>query len=318
MSKRSRRRPSLFWPLLLIGVGVVLLLSNLGILPENAFSVLWRFWPLVLVIIGLDVLLGRRGVIGPMITAVLVLTLFVCVIGFLLIAGDRTDLIPALTTNQLQEERINYPLENFQTARITIDWANGPATLFPLSDSNQLIDGEIRYAGTLYFDTDPDGDHLKLNLDTRNRGFFFSPLERQGDQDWSLGLNPRVRYALILDAGSGPGDYDLSRFQLESLDVDGGSGPIKIVLPEQGVTEGVIDGGSGPITLILPERVEARIRLDNGLGPFTPSPRFERISSRGDDEIWETANYNRADNRLELEIDQGSGPIEIRLENEGE
>jgi len=58
-----RRIGPVFWPILLIAVGVIFLLSNLGLLPFDA-SQLWRLWPLILVVIGLDVLLEafwRRG-----------------------------------------------------------------------------------------------------------------------------------------------------------------------------------------------------------------------------------------------------------------
>ncbi len=58
-----RRMGPVFWPILLIAVGVIFLLSNLGLFPFDA-SQLWRLWPLILVVIGLDVLLEtfwRRG-----------------------------------------------------------------------------------------------------------------------------------------------------------------------------------------------------------------------------------------------------------------
>jgi hypothetical protein len=46
----------LFWPLLLILFGVLLLLDNLNLLPGNAWGYLW---PLVLIFFGLNLLLGR-------------------------------------------------------------------------------------------------------------------------------------------------------------------------------------------------------------------------------------------------------------------
>ncbi len=52
-----RRIGPVFWPLLLIAVGVLFLLSNLGLLPFDPWQ-LWRLWPLILVVIGLDILLA--------------------------------------------------------------------------------------------------------------------------------------------------------------------------------------------------------------------------------------------------------------------
>lgn len=58
-----RRIGPVFWPLLLIAVGVIFLLSNLGLLSFDPWQ-LWRLWPVILVVIGLDILLEvalRRG-----------------------------------------------------------------------------------------------------------------------------------------------------------------------------------------------------------------------------------------------------------------
>ena len=58
-----RRIGPIFWPLLLIAIGVVFLLSNLDLLSFDPWQ-LWRLWPVILVVIGLDILLEvalRRG-----------------------------------------------------------------------------------------------------------------------------------------------------------------------------------------------------------------------------------------------------------------
>jgi hypothetical protein len=49
-----RRRGSVVWPLLLIAIGSILLLQNLGLLPGNLWGQIWRLWPLALVLIGLE------------------------------------------------------------------------------------------------------------------------------------------------------------------------------------------------------------------------------------------------------------------------
>ena len=52
------RYRSLFWPVVLIGVGVIWLLANLNVIPAGGLWILARFWPLLLVWIGLDILLA--------------------------------------------------------------------------------------------------------------------------------------------------------------------------------------------------------------------------------------------------------------------
>jgi len=50
----------LFWPIIMIGGGLVLFLFGLGQLPLATLTGLWTWWPLLLVLVGLDWLVGRR------------------------------------------------------------------------------------------------------------------------------------------------------------------------------------------------------------------------------------------------------------------
>jgi len=63
--KKTHFRGSLFWPLVLIVIGVVFLLNNLGSLTTSAWDTILLCWPLLLVIAGLDSLLRRDGAAVP-------------------------------------------------------------------------------------------------------------------------------------------------------------------------------------------------------------------------------------------------------------
>ena len=47
-----RTGPRLFWPIILIGVGVILLLNNLGVIMGSPWEVIWRLWPVLLIALG--------------------------------------------------------------------------------------------------------------------------------------------------------------------------------------------------------------------------------------------------------------------------
>lgn len=57
----KRRRPSIFWALVLIIIGVVLLLNTMQILPGNFFELILKLWPLLFIIGGLDNIIQGRG-----------------------------------------------------------------------------------------------------------------------------------------------------------------------------------------------------------------------------------------------------------------
>ena len=54
------RRGGLVGPIILIGLGVVFLLNNLGFLEWSVWDVLLRTWPLLLIAWGIDLLIVRR------------------------------------------------------------------------------------------------------------------------------------------------------------------------------------------------------------------------------------------------------------------
>lgn len=56
---------SLLFPLLLIALGILLLLNNLGLLGLPRGEGWLRLWPLLLVLLGLDSAFNRGGVAGP-------------------------------------------------------------------------------------------------------------------------------------------------------------------------------------------------------------------------------------------------------------
>jgi len=58
--EQRRWRGSLVGPIILIGLGIVFLLNNLGLLSWSVWEVILRLWPILLIAIGLDILLGRR------------------------------------------------------------------------------------------------------------------------------------------------------------------------------------------------------------------------------------------------------------------
>ena len=61
-----RYRGGIFFPLMLIAAGIVLLLNNLGITQLRFMDVVARVWPLLIISMGLDLALRRNGIITPL------------------------------------------------------------------------------------------------------------------------------------------------------------------------------------------------------------------------------------------------------------
>ena len=312
---RPRRRPpSVFWPLVFISAGVLLLLTNLGYFPRQSWAVVWKLWPVLLIALGIDVLIGRRSIVGAVFGGVLILLLFGGAMAVVFFAKNIPGLAEITRPPEVRIRRLEYELGDVEHASVDIDWTSMPAHLGALDDSPNLIEGEIAYRGELTFDVYVDGEQADVDLDSH----FSSPgtwtFDYGGEQDfsWDVELSPNVSLDLTLDAGSGSFEFDLSDLQVSDLFLDAGSGSGDLMLPPDSTFEAHIEGSSGSIDITLPDGVGARVEIDSGSGSFNPDSRFRLVDGeRGDDSVWETDDYDSAEYVVELSIDQGSGSVRI-------
>jgi hypothetical protein len=317
--RETRKPPSrpapIFWPIVIIGAGVALLLSNLGYLPWSSWNILWRLWPLLLVALGIDLLIGRRSILGAIASAVLIVALVGGALALAFFAPSIPKLAELAQSPEWHTTHVEQSLEDVERASVTIDTGSIPCTVGKLSDSSNLIEGDITYLGTLIFEAPVHNGRAEVKLDSYFTGPWWGwppGFDSTPDTAWDVKLSPTVPLDLDLDTGSGRCALDLSGLQIDSLVVDSGSGAVNLVLPSDSSFEAHIDMGSGRLTITLPKDVGARVVLDSGSGAFRPDERFEMVSGeRGGDSVWETENYDAAEVTIELEIDQGSGALVI-------
>lgn len=331
MDNHPRYR-SLFWPILLVGVGIVWLLSNLGMIQPVSLGSILKFWPVVLIVIGLDMLLGRRypwvgGVVGLLAVAGVVA---------ILMFGPQVGIT---TSSETKSETFTTPLEGVETAEYTFDTSSAPVSITAL-DNNQtdLISADITYRGIMRFEV-TGSEHTKVwmseytdNTSWLNWDFSFDNLK------WDIGLSPEVPSDIKLDGGSGSIKMDLTGIQLTSLQTDLGSGSSNITLPVSDETYAVdIQSGSGSVTLRIPDDTSLSLSLDTGSGATSviiPDDAAVRIevdddgsgsfdlpdelmkasdSSNFDIGAWQTPNYDTAQYKILIQVlGQGSGSISIR------
>jgi hypothetical protein len=316
--EHRRERPGLTWPIILIGIGVLLLLAQLNLLPANTWAILWRFWPVILILLGIDLLIGRRSTAGAILSALLALAVIAGVITVLWLSPNIPGLadLPAGgfgTPGEFRSEHIQYPLGGVRQATVRIGLGSGSGSVRGMQDSADLIEGDIETYGNIRFDVRPSGDRATVDLDREGGPFSFPFFFSGGQERWDVRLNSGIPLDLSLDMGSGSFDFDLTGLQLASLSLDQGSGSSRLTLPAKGQFAIKIDLGSGSLDITLPQSMAARITLDKGSGSFNPDGRFRQIQGQGrDDGVWETESYAQATDRVDLDIDQGSGSISVR------
>ncbi len=305
-----RRGPDLFWPIILIGAGVIFLLANLGIIPSNPWPLIWNLWPVILIVIGLDILFGRRSLLGGLVGAALGLVVIAGLIFLLIAQPNLPGLNFTLGNAQLQTRHVEAPLDGIQTANVTLDYGSGSYRLYALSDSDKLIDGDVSYYGSLNFDVNASDNRANVRIDSHLSGVFFGFMTP--DEKWDIGLNTQPAYDLDLNYGSGGGNADLSQLKLSGGQIDGGSGHVDVRLPATGKFTLRADGGSGGLTFRVSGKIALRVEYEHGSGGINPGSRLQLVSGdRNRDGVYETENFGSASDAITLIVNGGSGSIDI-------
>lgn len=298
----ERRRPSLIGPLILITIGVLFLLGNLSILPLSFWEIVYRFWPLILILIGLEIIIGRRSIFGGLVILVLWFALIAGVLWLSFAQGGMFMSAPAIT------DQVNQPLGDIQSASVNLDL--GLANVFVSAlgaETADLMRGTFRHPEGMQIGKmfKVVGNEGQLTLREERFNFFVSGMS---STRWDVALNPNVPLALQINGGVGRADLDLRALNITMLNVDTGLGPVQINAPKSGSMTMRLNGGVGSLQVTVPQGVAVRIRVDKGIGSIrVDEARFPKSGN-----VYQSADFATAANKIDIQIDGGVGSIEIR------
>ncbi|MBI5035222.1 MAG: hypothetical protein HZB51_32245 [Chloroflexi bacterium] len=297
----ERRRPSIIGPLILITIGVLFLLANMGALPLSFWEIAARYWPLIFILIGLEIIIGRSSIIGGLIVVVLWLAIVGGVLWYSMTQPNA--FIQGGTT-----ETISQPLGDIKSATVDLNIGFARTDVAALnSDSNDLMRGDFTHGSNVHIDKNYNvsGTEGRLALGENGANWTFGG---PSTSRWDVKLYPQIPIALRINGGVGRATLDLSALNISSLNIDAGVGSVAVTTPKSAITTMKVNGGVGSVSIIIPQGVAARIRIDRGLGGSNIEQ--GRFPKSGD--IYQSANYATAENKIDIEVDGGLGSISIR------
>lgn len=308
----ERRRGGIVGPLILIVVGVIFLLQQMGLVAADIWLRLVGLWPLILIAIGIDLVLASligRSRIG----AVLSLILIAIVFGAGLIWAVNGSAF-GLGKGGLSRQSVNQPVAGAKSAVVSIALGDGELRLHSASEPGELLSGSIELRGgrgRLTQSFQEDGGVAHLTLQEQGSTWVMSGWEPR--RLWDLGLSPDLALELSAKVGAGNLSLDASGLQVRAVEVDCGVGQVRITLPGRGDYSARVHAGVGDVWVYVPEGLAARIHAHAGLGSASVAGAY---SKRSDGE-WLSPGYDTAANRVELTVDSGIGSVRV-LPGKGE
>lgn len=295
------RRGGLIWPVILIGLGVVLLLNNLGVLPWDVWGTFLRMWPVILIAIGLDLVVGRRSVWGALVALVLITLVLAGGFWLAYTAGG-----PSVATT----ETVAYPLDNAGRATVEIAQAVGEMRISALpGGAANLAQGTLQLArGETATKAFTGGATARLSIKSNKRSWGPEAVGWEKARVWDLALNGDVPMTLELDLAVGKMTADLSGLDGSAVEVNVAVGDATVRLPSEGRAAVKADMAVGNVVVEVPRGVEVRVRSGAALAGRS----FPSGWARSGD-VYTSPGYATADNRVELEINVAIGNLTVRM-----
>jgi cell wall-active antibiotic response 4TMS protein YvqF len=294
-----RRRPrGLFWPLVLIGIGLVALLANYGFITGLSVASILALWPVLLILLGVDIAFARRWPVPTLAAEVAIIA------GALLLALTQ----PAV----LSLGTFNFNDCDNPTSQSTI--ARG--TLASLALRLDAGGSRFRIVGGATNAVEASADRTQLCVRDRSTGTSGDVRISQGgraqfggDQEIVLKVASDLPLSLTVNAGAGDFLIDLHDVKVTTARMSIGAASTTLVLPHPSGDVAIrMDGGASSVVIQIPADVEARITVTGGLvSSNTTNPRASK-SGNG----IETAGYATAKDRVTVTVTGGATSVSVQ------
>jgi hypothetical protein len=302
------RNRGLLFPLILIAIGVIVLLSNTGVLSQGTLQRLGDLWPLLLVILGLQLILNytmprqQATVIGLTATVVIVIA-----------AVAYAALAPAAPLGARAADSSGH-LGGLTAATLDLNYSGATLDIQAGSIGDSLYQAHVDYPSS---DNPPtiSLDQETGTLEIRESSTFsnFSPFHWFGPnrRHVLLTLTDRIPWTIQIGGGAANQRLDLRHLQLSKLQVSGGANRLDAQLPApKGTVLIDVSGGASNVTLRAPAHSEWRVAVSGGVSAVTING--SSSGNIGGDFQRQSPGYASATNRFDIEISGGASHIDFR------
>ncbi|GAC1316550.1 MAG: hypothetical protein NVSMB2_09530 [Chloroflexota bacterium] len=296
-------------PLLLIFLGSVFLLQNMGVLPPTFWLGLWHLWPLLLVLAGVELMFAHR-----------VPWFGLAIFGTVLLVGgayavhSRQPLSNAATMAAVTRSAAT-DLNGANQAQVTVHFGAGQLDVSPLTDPapTQLalmtFDGPAESVPSPHYRVSRGGI-AQLDYDLEGtRGMPFGNGD-VGAPHMQIRLNTHVPLtSLTVQTGATNTRLDLGDLQLKSLEMSIGAATAWVRLPStDGTSTAHVSGGASTVSLEVPENVAASIKHHGGLSTLAVNTaRFPQVGEGA----YRSPDYDTAQRRLDITLETGMTTIQV-------
>jgi len=345
------RRISLFFPIVLIALGVVFLLKNMNVLQGDTWSLIISLWPVLLIVIGIDQIWRREGSVGAVFWIGAGIVFLLCnfgylnisiwqaifglwpvllvAIGFDILGGRRSiwvALVGGLVVLALMAGSLYVMGAGVQSGRAL----PGEQVTQPLNGATQARVDLAPAAGTMHVYALPGGDNLVDGTVATATGEVTTSEVSTSGGTMVFSLRSKGGVYFFSNATQGRYNWNIGLSPQVPIDLRTaiGAGSMDIDLSGLQISNLQVDVAVGSATVTLPEKGRFQAKMSGAIGQLVvivPSGMQVRIRAENglasvsapagyqqQGKVYTSPGYANADNAVDLEISQAIGQIVIR------
>jgi hypothetical protein len=296
------KRENYVGPVVIIGIGTLILLANLGYLGLGSWQMISRLWPIILVAFGLDLLLGRRSILSTIVGITLGLALIAGIVWLVVLSPQGGQVFDT--------QEITEPLQGADSAEVDIEAVAGSLNLSGGASAVNLAEGKVsvRRGETLTRAYQVQDGHGSLKIQSKgSSGVSGRDIGSGGAVNWLIKLNPKVPIDLSTSLVFGEQNLDLSKINVDNLKSETVFGKTELLLAKDSQFEGEVSVVFGELVVFVPADVDILIQADTALTSVTWPHGFRK---EGDWILSPKADKNGSGMMLKLEQPFGSVTIQ--------
>jgi len=309
------RRASLFFPILLIALGLIFLYAEWH--PAfDPWPILAKYWPLILIFLGLGKIWDNMRLrqnpsataYAPSIGSVIAALALVFVLVALISHGRHWGRWRGGTVYAMQHLDRTVDRDAAKTVNATIQMGAGDLNLS--GGSTHLLEADFDYRASVgaprveYSVSGTTGD-LRITQEESPQVHFGS-----SENHWTLHLANDVPVDLRIEMGAGRGNLRLRDINVSALNLNIGAGQVDIDLTGDRKSDltANVEGGVGEANIRLPKNIGVVVRASGGLGTI------ETHGLRQDGDEYINEAYRKSPVTIHLKVEGGIGRISLTQE----
>lgn len=285
--------------IILIGLGIIFLLINMGYISENFIWKIFDLWPLVLILVGINIISKKN----PWISIATWVLLFGIVIAYGVMLEKPDDTFGVSQDKSIIYEKLDETVEG--RLKLTL----GGAEVKVKDTEHYLMQADMKIPDIKH-DINYNGNHEKVNISlvsSKNRWRHFARIE---ENNYDLSLNKQIIWDMDVKMGAVSGTIDLSGLKVSDFDLDVGAGNLELLFGNlYDHTKVSIEGGATKIDITVPEGVGVKVRSQGGLSQTD----LQGEGWTNKNHYYVTANYENAEKKIDLDITMGVGKVNVMI-----